>query len=509
MNPIPRSIAAAALFLIAHSGPASAATEVFAVSSRQAPERCLQPDKGVAKAGAFLSAKPCSTNGVQKVVFENEGGARVRIRLGGFCVGPTNGTFTDGTRLQLQTCSTSSRQRWIVSDHRLFSMNQPTKVIELLSGNLTYVVVRSNRNRDNQRWDFRTFGAGVIRASPLTNREAVRGTSVGVPTHCLQPDRSIIAVGEKISVKPCGFSPAQTLSLPENANDSIALVMDGLCIGLTGGTYTDGTRPELQKCSGVQSQKWFVQDSRIFPAGARTQSMTVNSQNLNDVILSARVFASNQQWTLPELGAPAMSLGRIMPLGDSITLGSVHGLDNDNTVGGYRSTLEDLLAGAGFSFDFVGGELDGPASLGDKNHEGHFGFRIDELGANANQWLTTQAPDIVLLKIGTNDIFQEFELTSAPGRLMGMIDLIKAARPNATVIVANLFPIQADKAVALNNFNASIRSLIENRMQTDPRLHFVDMNTGFSVADTGDGVHPTPAAYQIIANRWLTAIQNR
>ena len=62
-----------------------------------------------------------------------------------------------------------------------------------------------------------------------------------------------------------------------------------------------------------------------------------------------------------------------MPLGDSITRGWF------GSVGhwGYRKPLYDNLSREGFNFDFVGSYVDG--SFPDPNHEGHDGWRADEI----------------------------------------------------------------------------------------------------------------------------------
>ena len=100
-----------------------------------------------------------------------------------------------------------------------------------------------------------------------------------------------------------------------------------------------------------------------------------------------------------------------MPLGDSITRGKG---DGNLSVGGYRAFLEDQLAAGGYSFDFVGSLVEGPPSLADKDHEGHGGLRIDQIGAQVQAWLGAADPDVVLLMIGTNDITQNYDLANAP-----------------------------------------------------------------------------------------------
>src|SRR5689334_447850 len=113
---------------------------------------------------------------------------------------------------------------------------------------------------------------------------------------------------------------------------------------------------------------------------------------------------------------------RVMPLGDSIT-------DGIQTPGGYRIGLWQRMAAGGFRVDFVGTQFNGPASLGDHDHEGHPGWRIDQIDANIVGWLRATTPHTVLLHIGTNDVLQNFNLSTAPNRLSTLIDHITATVP--------------------------------------------------------------------------------
>ena len=81
-------------------------------------------------------------------------------------------------------------------------------------------------------------------------------------------------------------------------------------------------------------------------------------------------------------GAESNGGVRVMPLGDSITEGT-------QVPGGYRIGLWQRLAAGGYRVDFVGSQSNGPASLGDHDHEGHPGWRIDQIDANIVGWLST------------------------------------------------------------------------------------------------------------------------
>ena len=112
---------------------------------------------------------------------------------------------------------------------------------------------------------------------------------------------------------------------------------------------------------------------------------------------------------------------RVMPLGDSIT-------DGYNVPGGYRIGLwQRLAAGRSHTSTSSARGFNGPAGLGDHDHEGHSGWRIDQLDANIVGWLQTlPAPRTVLLHIGTNDVTQNYRRRQRPRRASSaLIDKIR------------------------------------------------------------------------------------
>src|SRR5690349_17858040 len=121
-------------------------------------------------------------------------------------------------------------------------------------------------------------------------------------------------------------------------------------------------------------------------------------------VILAAALALTATLTGPGAAAAESNGGvRVMPLGDSITEGT-------QVPGGYRIGLWQRLAAAGYRVDFVGTQSNGPAALGDHDHEGHPGWRIDQIDANISGWLATTGARTVLLHIGTNDVLQNYNL---------------------------------------------------------------------------------------------------
>ncbi|MEU4218532.1 RICIN domain-containing protein [Actinoplanes sp. NPDC026623] len=202
-------------------------------------------------------------------------------------------------------------------------------------------------------------------------------------------------------------------------------------------------------------------------------------------------------------GTPAMAESnggvRIMPLGDSIT-------DGFNVPGGYRIGLWQRLANAGRLTDFVGSGFNGPAALGDHDHEGHSGWRIDELDANITGWMRTANPRTILLHIGTNDIGQNYDVANAPARLSALIDHIRVLAPNVELFVAQITPTSnAGNETKTQTFNAALPGIVA---QKGPMTHLVDMHSALTVADLADGLHPNATGYDKMAARWFSALQS-
>ncbi|WP_437968053.1 SGNH/GDSL hydrolase family protein [Sorangium sp. So ce260] len=202
----------------------------------------------------------------------------------------------------------------------------------------------------------------------------------------------------------------------------------------------------------------------------------------------------------PTTGEPC----KILPLGDSITdgIGVAGG-------GGYRIELFKKARAAGKDITFVGSLLNGPGMVDGaafpRNHEGHSGWKIDEIARLVPTPAFNGDPHIVLLMAGTNDISQDDNLPMAPQRLGSLLDKIFAAAPDALVVVAQLLPVSyADPKVI--TYNNALPAIVEARASAGQHVVLVDMHAGFPMSELPDGVHPNAAGYARMANVWYGAI---
>ncbi|HEX9654899.1 MAG TPA: DNRLRE domain-containing protein, partial [bacterium] len=206
-------------------------------------------------------------------------------------------------------------------------------------------------------------------------------------------------------------------------------------------------------------------------------------------------------------GAPGGTL-RIMPLGDSITQG-VHG-STDNA--GYRNDLAGLLEGAGIAYNFVGTRDHGTGF--DADHEGHSGYRADEILAELNSYLNSNPPDVILLHIGTNDISELQTPATTIGEVSNILDGIKNFDADIVTILSSVIPRSDSKNGATNTLNNYIRDVIPVKQNSGHQVFYAGNNEAF-VANSNwptqylaDSVHPNDTGYGVMAGVWLNAILN-
>ena len=268
----------------------------------------------------------------------------------------------------------------------------------------------------------------------------------------------------------------------------------------------------------------------------------------------------------PPDSSPTIQRLKIMPMGDSITLGV-----GAEAQAGYRGPLKDVLTGKPYAVDFVG-------KFGSElKHWGRSGALISEASdpitgetyvalrqnsESRNPFGNTLAPDIkeaisptyfsresshqnfLLLAVGTNDIVNQVVSTkygattsgdlnndakgeqqdkiaeSAFQRLTSLLARINnSARTNSlsiTVLLGTIptqleEPTRPDRPVSeltrseINQFNNSVRNTIGNSY-SNLNVSVVDHFNAIG-SKIGDGIHPTAQGYDAMASAWLKGIE--
>ncbi|QRK14019.1 cellulose-binding protein [Archangium violaceum] len=197
-----------------------------------------------------------------------------------------------------------------------------------------------------------------------------------------------------------------------------------------------------------------------------------------------------------------------MPIGDSITQAAAGHAS-------YRCPLWQKIRAGGYTADFVGSQTGGYSGANsctvsgfDVNHEGHWGWRADQILASISGWATTYRPDIVLIHLGTNDLFQGNTIDSTLQEIGQIIDKLRAVNPSVKVFLAKV--IQSTRSnTTLDAFNQRIPAFATSKSTTTSPVIVVDQWTGFNAStDTYDGVHPNATGEAKMAERWFQAIRS-
>ncbi len=204
---------------------------------------------------------------------------------------------------------------------------------------------------------------------------------------------------------------------------------------------------------------------------------------------------------------------RIMPLGDSIT-------HADSAHPGYRYPLWKLLKEGGYDFDFVGTmkmnhKGPNPQSF-DTDHEGHWGWRADQIlhgvpgYGSLNTFLTSNTPDIVLMHLGSNDIFQGESVPQIIAELKEIITVLNSANSKVIILIAQILPT-SDQRInrRISQLNKAISDLPSEMDKISSRIIVVNQHAGFNpYQDTYDGVHPNSIGEGKMAKKWFKALQS-
>jgi hypothetical protein len=218
----------------------------------------------------------------------------------------------------------------------------------------------------------------------------------------------------------------------------------------------------------------------------------------------------------------------ILPLGNSITNGT-------SVYNSFRRNLWQMLHQANYNFDFIGswdkqhmGEAY-PNPDFDLDHDGHSGWTAhhlleppdwDKQRGNLDQWLKSYHPDVVLMELGTNEVFQCISAASAMNDLSIIIDKLRLNNCSVKILLAQIPPlgkkwapqklcgndISYEQSVKL--FNQAILQFVKNKNTKQSPVIIVDQFTGInSDTDMYDDIHPNTIGEKKMAERWFKTLK--
>jgi lysophospholipase L1-like esterase len=197
---------------------------------------------------------------------------------------------------------------------------------------------------------------------------------------------------------------------------------------------------------------------------------------------------------------------RVMALGDSITEGT-------QVNPSYRPFLWKMLKSSGGEVDLVGSRRTASPTGGladgfDPDHEGHWGWHVDQVLPRIEVWATRARPDIVLMHLGTNDIGTGGDVGETVEETRRVILALRKANPGVTVLLARIIPVAHPGAASrIANFNDGLAALALSLHTASAPVVIVDHSEGFNPRrDTYDGVHPNARGAEKMARQWHDAL---
>jgi hypothetical protein len=221
---------------------------------------------------------------------------------------------------------------------------------------------------------------------------------------------------------------------------------------------------------------------------------------------------------------------KVMPLGDSKTEGAF----NAGTQHSWRGYLRAKLIQENYKIDYVGDRSQrahGDVLPYDNDHAGHGGYTIGPdtqtfctgcettgIFEHIDQWLPPANPDIVVLSIGINDMFDVAGRpanykTTAPQRYQDLVNKIIQLKPGVKIIACTVEPVKWSTAFSaagsdLGNLNDKIRQIANASASDNIFLAEVhdDFMTTYAASDFYDDVHLNQQGAAKVANTIFSAL---
>lgn len=247
-------------------------------------------------------------------------------------------------------------------------------------------------------------------------------------------------------------------------------------------------------------------------------------------VLSVAVLVSAAAvFTVAAGPAQAASPLRVMAVGDSITQGFENpalNIPGVGVVGSWRYWFWQSRGSLGCgTVDMVGefrtynnygpgGQL--PGATTDQDHESEAGAQIDLIRSRVKyqRAVTNQQPDVVLMLLGTNDLFYWNTPNDPPAsvrdQMSALIDEMRAQKPDITFLLMGINPRGTDRPDLITTTNTYYQQIAATRDTPVSPIEYVDGWTGFDeAADTLDHIHPNLSGQHKISDRFTAALASR
>lgn len=182
------------------------------------------------------------------------------------------------------------------------------------------------------------------------------------------------------------------------------------------------------------------------------------------------------------LTAGAAELRTLVFFGDSLTAG--YGIDPAEA---FPALIQRKIDAAGKPWRVINAGLSGETTAGGRR-------RID--------WILRQHVDLLVLELGGNDGLRGIPLTETRANLQAMIDRIRAANPNVSIVLAGMqIPVNMGPDYTRDFSRIFPELAAENHLLLIPFL--LEGVGGIPELNQADGIHPTVEGHRIVAdNVW-------
>ena len=166
------------------------------------------------------------------------------------------------------------------------------------------------------------------------------------------------------------------------------------------------------------------------------------------------------------------------------------------------------LTGAGYAVEFVGSQTSGTPLDFDRDHEGHSGWRADQIRDNVYNWLETNPAEIVLLHIGTNDVSGSNQDVQEVEDILVNIDQYETDNSVSVKVMLARIILRNDsrnpQTIALNH---AVEAMALLRIAGGDDIVLVDQENALTYpGDLADTVHPNDTGYGKMADVWFAAL---
>jgi acyl-CoA thioesterase-1 len=175
----------------------------------------------------------------------------------------------------------------------------------------------------------------------------------------------------------------------------------------------------------------------------------------------------------------------VMFLGTSLTDG--YGVEREDA---YPARIQEKVDSAGLGWEVVNAGLSGEKSAAALQR--------------VRSWLIRQPFDVLVVETGANDMLTGADVDTMRANVQAIIDTVRAARPDAEIILVGMMAAPNLGPRYVEEFNAAFPALArENGLTFIPFL--LEGVAGQSALNLADGIHPNEDGHRVIAAHvWQT-----